>query len=479
MHRSAAGWTKTIWLLAALAAAVVFVSPPPARADQIPAGWLASNMQPIGYSGMDGRGGAFKMAIKKVNGRWYLYTAHLWHRGWSIVDVTDPADPKYVKFLPAPDNTWTTQVDLHDNLMVTALSDIYVPWGGDPTKPFAEGIMFWDISDPINPRLLSHWKTGMPPGCGWKGASCTSGPAVGNTTGTHRNGYPGGKYVYASAFAQGYTGEILRILDASDPREPREVGRFALPEQQNDGSKPVPDLIFHGPAVIDGDQAYLGYGSALVILNVADKTHPQLISRTNFGPPFKSGRVAVHDALPIPGKHILFVHSEGSGGDTEHTDDPRLAQPPTCSDALDLVAMVDIKDPAKPRLMSVFPRPVPPPGLPYSDFCDKGGRFGPHNTNLLQHLPDVQKQGDLVYLTYFNAGLRIFNIRDPRLPREVGWFIPPTPTKRFGPIPEGKLVSQSEDVLVDTRGNIYVTDKQWGVFILRYTGPDAIPPTDK
>jgi hypothetical protein len=140
--------------------------------------------------------------------------------------------------------------------------------------------------------------------------------------------------------------------------------------------------------------------------------------------------------------------------------------------------MVDIKDPAKPRLMSIFPLPVPPQGEPYSDFCDKGGRFGPHNTNLEQHLPDVEKQGDLIYLTYFNAGLRIFNIKDPRMPKETGWFIPPTPSKRIGPIP-AKLVTQTEDVLVDTRGNIYITDKQWGLWVLRYTGPGEPAPTAK
>jgi hypothetical protein len=34
----------------------------------------------------------------------------------------------------------------------------------------------------------------------------------------------------------------------------------------------------------------------------------------------------------------------------------------------------------------------------------------------------------------------------------------------------GGLITQTEDVAVDARGNIYVTDKQWGVFVLRYTG---------
>ena len=34
-------------------------------------------------------------------------------------------------------------------------------------------------------------------------------------------------------------------------------------------------------------------------------------------------------------------------------------------------------------------------------------------------------------------------------------------------------MNQTEDVLVDTRGNIYITDKQWGLWILRYTGQAA------
>jgi hypothetical protein len=82
-------------------------------------------MRPVGYSGLEGRGGAFKMAIKQVNGHWYLFLGHLWNRGWSIVDVTQPEDPKYLKFVPGPDNTWTIQVDFHDNLLLTGLQDFY------------------------------------------------------------------------------------------------------------------------------------------------------------------------------------------------------------------------------------------------------------------------------------------------------------------------------------------------------------------
>ncbi len=48
--------------------------------------------------------------------------------------------------------------------------------------------------------------------------------------------------------------------------------------------------------------------------------------------------------------------------------------------------------------------------------------------------------------------------------------------KRYGPLPK-TLVTQVEDVLVDTRGNIFIDDKNWGLFVLRYSGPDEPKPT--
>ena len=111
-------WRIVFSTAVGLGALLSFSAP---TAAQIPAGWEGSNMRAIGYSDLDGRGGAFKMAIKRVGDRWYMYLGHLWHRGWSIVDVTDPANPKVAKFIPGPDNTWTIQMDLHDNLMLTAL----------------------------------------------------------------------------------------------------------------------------------------------------------------------------------------------------------------------------------------------------------------------------------------------------------------------------------------------------------------------
>jgi hypothetical protein len=117
--------------------------------------------------------------------------------------------------------------------------------------------------------------------------------------------------------------------------------------------------------------------------------------------------------------------------------------------------------------MSLFPLPAPPPGAPFKNFCMRGGRFGPHNQHQHQFHPALLRNDNLVFLTYFNAGLRVVDIADPRLPREVGYFIPPDPAERRGPQPKA-LVCQSEDVVVDARGFIYMTDKNHGVYVLRY-----------
>ena len=439
-----------VMLVAALAAAVTLPAGT-AAAQSIPPGWKAHNMQPVGYSDLGGRP-PFKLAIKRVGDRWYLYAGHLWHDGWSIVDVTDPANPRHVKFIPGMPNSWNIQVTLHDNLMITALQRKAPAWGGDAKQPATDGLIFWDISDPLNPQELSRWSSGQ--------------------GGTHRNSYPGGRYAYLSSGYPGYAGgNILVIMDVSDPKNPKEVGRWAQPgmnKAAGETLRPNTPYGFHGPAVVspDGRTLVMAFSPGLVILDISDPSKPQEISRLDFSPPFiNAGSQSLHSALPLWDRNLVFVASEASNE--------------RCNEGLNFAGLVDIKDIKRPRLLSLFPLPQPPAGEPYTNFCEKGGRFGPHNINHEVHLPDVEKPGDLIYLTYFNAGLRIFNIKDPIGPKETGWFIPPAPLERYGPQPPNDLVQQSEDVLVDTRGYIYLDDKHWGLFILRYTGPDQPKPTAK
>ncbi len=401
--------------------------------SRLPGGWQAYGVHPVGYSDLDGRPG-FKLSIRQTEGRWYLYLSHFWHSGWSVVDVTDPAEPNVVRFVAGPPNTGTLQVDLSGSIMVTALEKILPGFGGDPDAPFDEGVLIWSLDEPTMPRRLGQFRTGG--------------------TGTHRNGYPGGKHVHLAANMAGYSRNIYVVVDITDPAEPREVGRWWVPGQHLAGGEtPRKDGVsLHGPPVPVGDLVYLPYGSAgVVVLDISDVRAPQRVGQLSFSPPFRT-EFGVHSVVPHVDRGLAYVNSEGA---SEH-----------CDAGADHVSVVNISDPADLRLVSVFPRPRPPAGAAYADFCERPGWSGPHNQSQLHHNPDVAAQDNLVYVTYFNAGLRIFDVGEPRLPCEVGWFLPPDPTSRYGPQPPSQLVVQSEDVLVDRRGLIYLTDKNQGLWIL-------------
>ncbi len=400
----------------------------------------------VGYTDVGGRP-AFKLALAETGGRWYLYCGHLWHRGWSILDVTDPSEPVVLRFIAGPDNTWTAQVNVADGLMVTALARIPPRWGGDPGRSFEEAALVWDVGDPGAPRLLSQVRLGG--------------------TGSHRNFWAGGRYAHLAANAEGYAGYLHVVIDLDDPERPVEVARWWL-RGQRDGEQPEPGdggLSLHGPAYVVDDRAWLSYGGGgMVVLDVSSIEQPRLVSRFRVSPPFRGGLhgAGVHTALPLPRRRLVVVNGE--------------AGEERCAEPLNFAGIVDVADETNPRLLSILPHPRPSPGLPFASYCDKGGRFGPHNTHLSQGRPELEDRDDRVYLTWFNAGLRVFDISDPREPVEVAHFVPPDPVMRYGPLPTSGLVTQSEDVLVDRRGFMYLSDKNQGIYILRASGgPGGLP----
>jgi hypothetical protein len=359
-----------------------------------------------------------------------------------VVDVTDPRNPKTVKFIPGPPNTNTVQVDIADGIMVAALGrpENRAGTGMDPNKPYEAGVILFDMKDPLNPKELGRWHTDNPAG-----------------RGTHRNAYQGGRYVHLAADMKGYDGDIYVILDISYPAKPVEAGRWWVPGQHVAGGETPqkdPNVNLHNPNFVDGNLMYLSYGdTGMVVLDISDVKKPKLVSQTKFQARHKFD---VHTVSPDFKRKLVYVNSEAV-----------IAE---CKGPLDHATVVDVSNPAKPFAVSRFPVPVPPAGLPYKNFCDKGGRFGPHNMNQLQYNPNVQKQGNLAYLTWFNAGLRVYDVSDKRLPREIGSFVAGLPEKLY--IESYGNYVRMEDVFVDSRGYIYVTGgAQQGIYILRYTGP--------
>jgi hypothetical protein len=95
------------------------------------------------------------------------------------------------------------------------------------------------------------------------------------------------------------------------------------------------------------------------------------------------------------------------------------------------------------------------------DPAGRCGRFGAHNLHENHPLPTALRSEDLVFGAYFNAGVRIHDVSNPRAPREVGYFVPAPPERA----PHG--AAQMNDVYVDENGIIYAIERfTGGLYIL-------------
>jgi hypothetical protein len=402
--------------------------------------YVSRNLELVGYHDLDGRPG-FKMGIQEVGGRWYMYLGHFWHRGWTILDITNPSAPELVKFIPGPANTWTLQIQVAEGKMITGLEKIgdgfgarLDLWGHDPNVPFQEGILIWDVTDPVEPKQLGSFSTG-----GY---------------GTHRNFYAGGRYTYLAANMKGYKGNIFVAVDIDDPSHPREVSRWWVKGQWEEGGESSDRFCqLHGPAYVVGDRAYLPYGRAgFITLDISDLARPRQVSRLDIGD-FGS-IVGAHTYLPLPAKKLAIATTEAI------LEDER--------DPLNLVLVVDLSNEERPKPIANFPVPIPPKETGVADFHELGGKFGPHNIHMPHHQPCLADVNDTVHICYESGGLWLYDISAPGVPKPFGYFIPADPKERKGRLPR-KLATQTEDVVVDSRGYIYITDKNHGLFILRQT----------
>ncbi len=406
-------------------------------------GYTADGVEFVGYHDVGGKP-IFKLAMQVVGEKWYLYASHFWEPRLSIFDVSEPAEPRLVNAIEGPEPAATWQVQVADNLLVQGMEHRPPAWGGDPELNSAEGIRLFDVSDPVAPKPLSEWRTG--------------------DHGVHRNHFTGGRYLHVTAGRRGFEGNIYVILDIADPRRPEEVAMWFLPEQfaagragnptPAAGSTPSRRISLHGPPYVLGDRAYLSYGAAgVVILDISDIERPTLVSRLDIGAAFSS-MIAMHTVIPVPSRNLLLVNTEAIAERQQ--------------EAYNFAGIVDISDERNPRLMSLLPIPRPAAGAAYPNFSTRGGRFGPHNQHHPQG-PELFSDDNLMFMTWFNAGLRVYDISDAYLPQEIAWYLPDDPVERRGLLPK-TLVTQSEDVLVDARGNIFFSDKNHGLHVVRLTG---------
>jgi len=285
------------------------------------------------------------------------------------------------------------------------------------------GIRTFDVTDPRNPKLLQEYNTGV------KG------------NGTHHNFYDGGQYAYLDCgwddqlrlenLERPYSNALM-IVDMSDPANVKEVSRWWVPGQRlgeeeeykkyrfagdhtswtgNHGAITVPKRVEDG-----GKVGYGGFGAfGMYVMDLSDIKHPKPYGHVQYE--FDTfGTIPFHTCLPITADaaHPRLQNLVVAAHESVEAD---------CRENYHTPYVIDVKDPRNPKIIGFFPRPAAPPDAPYNDFCFARGRFGSHNTQCWLQ-PGAAKP-NIVAMTWFNAGVRIFDISDPTAPKEVAWFVPP------------------------------------------------------
>ena len=396
----------------------------------------AQNVRFIGHNDLQGRDSL--QIVLKGN---FAYLGH--HRGeafnpltgktepngTSIVNAADPQQPKVVAHIPGRKGAESRAVqvaiqyfDGRDYLLRNQESGEFT------------GFEVWDITDKAYPKMVSTISPLQAAHKSWWDAK----------TG----------YAYLSGTHPGWRGQHLIIYDLRNPYQPKFVSNWGLPQQRPGGSG-GDGVSLHHP-VISGTRAYLSYlyGGDMVILDIADKARPRMISHLDFSPPFSG----IHTTVPFSAMRVSnYTKGQGDVRNFLVLSEESFAY--NCQELRRQMYIVDATEESNPIPIAIFK-------VPEGDFCERGGRFGPHQ--LAETKDGEIIDGTLLYVAYFNAGLRVVDIADPYHPREVGFYIPdPVRSAKS----RGSRIIQTNDVDLDYRGLIYITDRAGnGLHILEFTG---------
>ena len=403
----------------------------------------AKNIKFVSHSDLGGRGDGVQVMVH----RGYAYVGHGFSNGITTLDVRDAKNPKVVDFIACPPGTRALHLQTHENLLlaingpsVWTMQQFQTDkdyFGGSPAdrlkgtgNQFTAGIRVYDISRPAKPAEIGFM------------------PVDG--LGPHRIWYVGGRYAYASIHFADFSDHILAIIDMSDPRKPQIVGRCWIPGMWRGGGEtptwPTGRRFALHHALVAGNIAYGAWrDGGLTVMDVADPAKPKILAHRNTNPPFGGG---THSPLPLPDRNLLVV-----------ADEPTSAN---CKDGLRYLWMYDVREPSNPVSIATFPQPAE------ADFCAKGGFFGAHN--LHENRPGAFQSSKLIFATFYNAGVRVYDIENAFQPKEIAYYVPANPAKMMDPRPNRPQVIQSADCFVDRNGLMVVTDPNAGLNILQFEG---------
>jgi hypothetical protein len=436
-------------------------------------------MELVGYDDLQSRS-SYQPVIQHQGNRYIAYIGHhggtrdipkpfnpltgqMESSGTSIVDVTDPAHPKYLAHIPGQDGTY----EQGGAQMARVCDGKSLPRADHDAVYLLRAVgklghEIYNVADPANPKLVAR--------------------IANDYTDTHKNFWECDTGIaYLVSGVPGWrVHRMIEVFDLSDPAHPVKIRDFGLPGQEPGATGVIPEMM-HG-AVSLGPQAnrvYLGYGTNKGgIMQILDREKllkgpkdptPANLLYPELGRLVMSPLNGAHTTFPLPKMPIAEFsrNKDGQTRDIVMIVDEQIAN--ECQEPRQMVWFADVTVEAHPTIISTWTVPEAS-----GHFCERGGRFGSHSVNESMD-PIYYKK--FAFVTFFNAGVRMLDIRNPYEPKEVAYFIPAitkATEKRCIKVngeDRCKVAIQTNNAETDDRGYIYIVDRaNTGMHILRLTG---------
>lgn len=469
------------------------------------------NMKVVGFNDNQGRPSSDDGWIENQNGRYILYmtdsggsaynplTENVEPNGTSLIDVTKPEHPVFLHHIPSTSGSSSHVAVCGGNTLPNAQKNHWYMLRHDGSA----NQEVWDVTDPTKPTrvtvILSEldathhdW---------WE---CDTGIAY-LIAGSKTDGWPGSQHLY--------------IYNLSNPADPVFIRQWGLVGQQPSAiptakscydapgptcyegvTNPPGDVHEVYSAGVKKNRVYLPYGtSSDGVFQIVDRqkllngcavsanktycpTHPSqadlLYAQVSYitTNPNQGG----HTSIPIFGVPIPESQQNYVDGTPQKWDLLAVTSEDTTNDCFGQpwknASLMDITNDRAP-----WPIATLDVGQFPGNFCAKGARFGSHELNREIYAPFY---GKIVVVAMFNAGLQVWDIRDPYNPRRVAYFIqaPNGNTQSTCGTYQGdthycRKATFSDLGEVDDRGYIYNLDRAGsGMTILKLTG-DALEVT--
>jgi len=400
---------------------------------------LAWNMKLLGHHELEGYGGVGEGVAMQIakDGRRILWLAHeSAPKNFTAVDVTDPRNIRMVVQTDLP------HAQMRSNSLEVVGDMLAVAYQTKQVGVKPAGFELFDISTPEKPRSIAQFDA--------------SGP---HSRGAHCLWFVDGETVHMSSGAPDFQprnpkdDQFYRIVDVRNPSKPVEVGRWWYPGTREGDAEPPPPRMkpqfdsgyrVHNSNVFPQrpDRAYIGYiDGGAVVLDISDRSRPKEIARWVYSPPYNG---FTHTVMPLFGPELLIVSDEcvRDGG----ADWPKLTW------------VLDNRVETNPVPIATLPMP------PVESFGKRGGRYGSHNLHENPPVRCATHSERILLATFFNGGVRAYDLANPYQPKEVAYFVPGAPKLA----PSGAI--QINDVYWDDRGIVFAVDRFCGgVYALEMT----------